>query len=80
MLTKNMLTKNMDAPSASRSDRRWLAKALRVEWLGQTVASLCWIGSVLAYGVSSSGDVLQLVAASAWLLANVASIVSNGAD
>ncbi|MEM1146006.1 MAG: hypothetical protein AAGI88_25830 [Pseudomonadota bacterium] len=49
----------------------------RPEWLGQTVASLCWIASMLAYGVSSSGDWLQLSAASAWLLANIAAIVKS---
>ena len=50
----------------------WLMRCLRVEWLGQTVASLCWIASVFVYGISSAGDVLQLCAASAWLLANIA--------
>ena len=53
-----------------------LAKMLRVEWLGQTVASLCWIVSVFVYGISSAGDVLQLCAASAWLLANIATALS----
>ena len=57
-----------------------LARVLRIEWLGQTVASLCWIGSVLAYGVNSSGDWLQLFAASSWLLANVAAAVTIKAD
>lgn len=51
-----------------------LARILTVEWLGQTVASLCWIGSMFTYGISSSGDWLQLFAASAWLVANVASV------
>jgi|GEM_PF-2246761 len=53
-----------------------LSSALRVEWLGQTVASLCWIGSVLCYGVESAGDYLQICAALAWLIANVATLVS----
>ena len=48
-------------------------KILSVEWLGQTLASLCWIGSVFVYGITSSGDWLQLCAASCWLLANIAS-------
>ncbi|MEM9185652.1 MAG: hypothetical protein AAGB00_04065 [Planctomycetota bacterium] len=55
-------------------------KILRLEWIGQTVASLCWIGSVLASGVSSTGDWLQLCAASAWLLANVASAMATEPD
>ena len=55
-------------------------RALRVEWLGQTVASLCWIASVFTYGISSAGDWLQLLAASAWLLANIASLVGKDND
>lgn len=57
-----------------------LAKVLRVEWIGQTAASLCWIASVLAYGISSTGDWLQLGAASAWLVANIAAAASSEAD
>lgn len=51
----------------------WRA-AVTLSWTGQTVASLCWIISVFAYGISSTGDVLQLAAASAWLIANVAAV------
>ena len=50
-------------------------EALGIEWLGQTVASLCWIVSVFLYGIEEAADVLQLAAASAWLVANVASLV-----
>ena len=39
------------------------AKMLSFEWLGQTLASLCWIISVFSYGISSTGDWLQLLAA-----------------
>ena len=46
-----------------------------LEWLGQTVASLCWIVSVFLYGIESVADVLQLAAASSWMVANVASLV-----
>ena len=63
------------APRRSRIER-----ALRVEWLGQTAASVCWIASVLTYGISSNGDWLQLFAASAWLLANIATIVTTKPD
>ena len=56
------------------------ARVLRIEWLGQTAASVFWIGSVLAYGISSSGDWLQLFASSSWLLANVAEAVTIKAD
>ena len=58
----------------------WLARVLRIEWLGQTVASACWICSVLAYGVQSAGDWLQLCAASAWLLANIAAVMAPKVD
>ena len=52
-----------------------VSRMLRLEWLGQTVASLCWIVSVFLYGIESVADVLQLAAASSWMVANVASIV-----
>ena len=57
-----------------------LARALRIEWLGQTAASLCWIASVLVYGIGSGGDWLQLFAASAWLVANIAAIATDDPD
>ena len=63
--------------SASHPKRSRLAKALRIRWLGQTVASLCWILSVLTYGITSGGDLLQLCAASAWLTANIAALVTT---
>ena len=52
-----------------------ITRMLRLEWLGQAVASLCWIVSVFLYGSWSAADILQLVAASSWLVANVASLV-----
>ena len=75
-----MLMEGREGPVASRAGRSRLARALRVEWLGQTAASVFWIGSVLTYGISSNGDWLQLFAASAWLLANIAAIASVEAD
>ena len=64
----------------SGAARSRLPRALRVEWLGQTVASVCWIASVLTYGISASGDWLQLFAASSWLLANLAAVMPVKAD
>ena len=58
----------------------WITRVLRIEWLGQTVASICWIASVLAYGISSSGDWLQLCAASSWLLANIVAALPTEAN
>lgn len=57
------MTTNASGPGPFRS--------LGVAWAGQTVASLCWIGSVFAYGLGNAGDYLQLTAASAWLIANL---------
>ena len=65
---------------ASGAGQSRLARVLRAEWLGQTAASVCWIASMLTYGISSNGDWLQLFAASAWLLANIASIATPEAD
>ncbi|MEM9364853.1 MAG: hypothetical protein AAGD07_02580 [Planctomycetota bacterium] len=75
-----MLTDDVKVAVASDATRARIDKALSIEWLGQTVASLCWIGSVFTYGISSSGDWLQLCAASAWFLANVAAIMTVKAD
>mmetsp|Transcript_3300 Transcript_3300/g.13360 ORF Transcript_3300/g.13360 Transcript_3300/m.13360 type:complete len:84 (+) Transcript_3300:225-476(+) len=52
-------------------------KMMRIEWLGQTAASICWIVSVFLYGITIAGDALQLAAALSWLVANVASIVQT---
>ena len=51
-------------------------KMLSIEWFGQTAASACWIVSVFVYDEWTTGDWLQLTAASSWMLANMASIVS----
>lgn len=73
-----MLTENVEnpviaeTPAIANERPAWFARVLRIEWLGQTIASLCWIVSVFAYGISSTGDVLQLCAASSWLVANLA--------
>ena len=54
---------------------------LNLEWLGQTIASLCWIISVFFYSdgslPESTGDWLQLIAASSWMIANMSSILST---
>ena len=55
----------------------WLAKAMSVEWLGQTLASIFWIVSVLLYDINSGGDWLQLLAGFSWLFANIASLTKT---
>ena len=69
----------IDHANATQNRERF-QKALRIEWLAQTTASLCWIASVFAYGITSPGDWLQLIAASCWLIANVAVIFPNRTD
>lgn len=59
----------------TKKDAR-IRKMLSLEWLGQTLASLCWIVSVFVYGIGSTGDWLQLGAASCWMLSNIATIVT----
>ena len=75
-----MLTGNDAGAGASGAWRSRLAKVRSIEWLGQTAASVCWVGSMLTYGIRSSGDWLQLFAASAWLLANIVAIATAEAD
>lgn len=72
-----MLTGAESSSVAARPKRSWLAKALRIEWLGQTAASVAWIASMLIYGLDSAADWLQLLAASAWLVANFAALASQ---
>ena len=53
-----------------------LSKMMRMEWIGQTLASLFWIVSVFAYGGPEGlGDWFQLMAASCWMLSIIASIM-----
>jgi hypothetical protein len=65
----------------SRNQRR-LKKLLSLEWMGQALASICWIVSVFVYGFSngeglqmSTGDWLQLFAASCWFISNISVII-----
>ena len=51
-----------------------LKQVLTLEWGGQMMASLFWTTSVFVYGVESTGDVLQLCAALAWVTANLAAL------
>jgi hypothetical protein len=65
------------ANKVNSGKRSRIVRITQLEWLGQTVASLCWIASVLVYGISSAGDWLQLIAATSWLVANIAAINVN---
>jgi len=59
----------------SRHVETRLSKMMSFEWIGQTLASLCWMISVFVYGITSTGDWLQLMAASSWMLSNIASML-----
>lgn len=72
-----MLTRIEERLVVSGVGRSRLTRARSIGWLGQTVASLCWIASMLAYGIESGGDWLQVCAASAWLVANVATLIKS---
>ena len=76
MLNKNnqLSTNIVDLENEISINR--LDKISSIEWLGQMVASLCWIISVFSYGISTNGDWLQLVAASSWMASNIASIIA----
>ena len=62
--------------TATQSNNTRISKMMSLEWLGQTIASGAWIVSVFVYGLASTGDYLQLVAASSWMLSNVAAVIS----
>lgn len=57
-----------------RANLHRVAKLRSIEWLGQIFASSCWMTSMAFYGLDSLGDWLQLCAATAWTVANVASL------
>lgn len=76
MLSNELTAEPESTVKTSPATPRWRAAA-QLSWLGQMIASGCWIISVFAYGVSSAGDVMQLVAASAWMVANVATLYES---
>ena len=71
-----MLDGAEDVSKGSPEQPSLLKRALRIEWLGQMIASLAWIVSVFTYGISSVGDGLQLLAASSWFVANLAALAN----
>ena len=75
-----LLTRNEEGAVGSGAGRSRLAGARSITWLGQTAASLCWMSSMLTSGVESTGDWLQLCAASAWLAANIATLMTAEAE
>lgn len=74
MLNNNEQSNQTELPKNKPQSR--LDKMTSLEWLGQTIASGSWIVSVFVYGLSSTGDYLQLVAASSWMLSNIAAVIS----
>ena len=82
MLTENDDSENYHVGGMSTSPR--ISKMMSFEWLGQTLASMCWIISVFVYETDvnlwSNGDWLQLAAASSWMVSNIASVVNIKVD
>ena len=76
MLSENDNTDLSDIAFRPGTHQTRMRKMMSVGWMGQTVASLCWIVSVFAYGITTTGDWLQLCAASSWMISNIAGIVS----
>ena len=74
MLNESNIIKRTETTTQSNNTR--ISKMMSLEWLGQTVASGAWIVSVFVYGLASTGDYLQLVAASSWMLSNIAAVIS----
>ena len=80
MLNENQDSNSIKDGSVVSSTRGRREKMLSIEWMGQTAASICWIVSVFVYGISSGGDWLQLSAASAWLMSNLAAVINLKVD
>ncbi|MCH2528808.1 MAG: hypothetical protein FI694_00845 [SAR202 cluster bacterium] len=59
-----MLTKN----------NRQLKSNISFFWFCQLIASTSWMASVFVYGSFTPGDLLQLIAASAWTISNIISV------
>ena len=82
LLTANDDSENDQVGGMSTSPR--ISKMMSFEWLGQTLASMCWIISVFVYETDvnlwSNGDWLQLAAASSWMVSNIASVVNLKVD
>lgn len=78
MLSESIESSRVQEETSARSS--WLTNVLKPEWIGQTAASCFWIASVFTYGINEIGDWLQLFAASAWLVANIASVSPSKDD
>ena len=82
LLTENDDSNNDEVGGMSTSPR--ISKMMSFAWLGQTLASMCWIISVFVYETDvnlwSNGDWLQLAAASSWMVSNIASVVNIKVD
>ena len=65
------------AKDAAQPRPAWVRTATSIEWIGQMLASIFWTVSVIFfYGISSGGDVVQLLAALSWFVANIGTLVT----
>ena len=74
------MNRGSDISVANEKKAPWLVRFMSVEWLGQTIASICWIISVFVYGITSFGDWFQLFAGFSWLIANIASLFTTNVN
>lgn len=72
-----MLTDTHEPMLLQSNKQKRAAKLRSVEWLGQMMASLCWMTSMSFYGLNSIGDWLQLCAATAWTVANLGALLDR---
>jgi len=72
-----MLSSKEDNMSEVMAQNNRCPGALKIDSLGQMLASVLWAMSVFVYGIESAGDVLQLGAALAWTVANIAAIMNS---
>ena len=52
-----------------------LSKMMRIEWIGQTLASLFWIVMYLLMGDQKDSRLVTTDGGSSWMLSNIASIM-----
>jgi len=71
-----LIREEKNTAQVNKTQSRWL-QVFHLDWLGQMIASMLWAASVFAYGVNSTGDLLQLGAALAWMVANIAALLSS---
>lgn len=71
-----LINENKNTTVKNNSKRQRL-HGIHLDWMGQMIASILWAASVFAYNINSLGDLLQLCAAIAWMVANIATLMET---